>query len=89
MTAYVSFAQFRGDWRNDGKGRVVKCRHCGYSLRAFIPVTDAYCPNGHRMAVLTETPRGASVRAADMGAKLAPRSAYSEHDGAARVAVGG
>jgi len=53
VSAYVKPETFTGDWRNHGKGRVMKCPTCGYQLRASIAITYAQCPRGHRMAVLT------------------------------------
>ena len=53
MSAYVKPETFGGDWRNRGKGRVMKCPKCGYQFQASIAITYAQCPHGHRMAVLT------------------------------------
>lgn len=89
MTTYVALTKFRGDWRNHGMGRTVKCPHCGYAFRSFIALSDARCPNGHRMAVLSNTARGAATGARNQAGKRAARNANSEREGAGRVAVGG
>lgn len=83
MAKFIHVERFEGDWYNRGRGRVVKCKACGYNFTAYIRVKMAICPRGHRMMVLSGRENSRSF--AGRGANSAPARVVAHQPEKGRV----